>query len=117
MFEKLKAGIFPMFKRKPSIFCPDESGLLEIAKRPEAESELAELQEYRVKPGSYFPRSVVALIQDWQKTLDKARTHDETTARNGATTLSRNAGTHNDGNPRKYDGCKNIHRSQNVPRS
>lgn len=51
----------------------EEHALAEVAKRPNALSELAELEAYNKQKPEFFPRSAVALLSDWSKHLDSGR--------------------------------------------
>lgn len=47
-----------------------------LAGRPTMKQELAELKVFRAKQ-SYFPQSIDSLVENWDKTLDRARNYTE----------------------------------------
>lgn len=52
----------------------EESALVDVVKRANCAQELAELRKYQRENGKFFARTVVALVTDWTKYLDSART-------------------------------------------
>lgn len=77
IFLNLKNELSSLFKRKrPSLTYEEQSNLLEVSKRLEVMSELEELKAFRLRT-EYFPRSLVALLRDWDKTLDQSRNQPE----------------------------------------
>ncbi len=51
----------------------EESGLVDISKRPSCLRELDELRAYQRRNAKYFPRSLESLLGNWTKHLDSAR--------------------------------------------
>jgi hypothetical protein len=75
--ERLKRRLEQMYKRPMSIMWDhcDEHQLSDISRRPNPMAELDELEAYRKRNGKFFPMSITALLQGWQKTLDAARNY------------------------------------------
>jgi len=71
----IRDGLCKMFERDPVDRWSylEESALVEVVKRANFAQELEELKQYQRVNGKYFPRSIAAILNDWTKTLDSAR--------------------------------------------
>lgn len=75
----VKRRLNKLFNRPESHIWPyfEESSLVDLMKRPAFAEEFEELEKFKSKPDSFFPRSNEALMRDWSKTLDRARNHGD----------------------------------------
>ena len=73
--QELKVMLASMYKRRNQLIWPqnEEQAIARIVRRDNWKDELTELQEYRNMDGKFFPRSISALLDGWDKTLDQAR--------------------------------------------
>lgn len=76
---QLKSKLEKMFKRPHSLSWPhsEEFALAEVCRRPSVMDEISELEKFKAKPDSFFPKSVSSLLNGWQATIDRSRNHSE----------------------------------------
>ena len=75
--ECVRSAVNALIKRPPTDrwTYAEEHALAEICQRPDILTQLKHIQEYRqkIRNSEFFPRSVIALLEGWSKTLDHAR--------------------------------------------
>ncbi len=78
----LKTWLCEVFQKTPGVIWPnnEEFLIVDLSRRPLLSDEISELQTYRVQNLRYFPRSSSRLLEQWDKTLDEARSWKETHA-------------------------------------
>lgn len=108
-YQILDSRIGMLFGRtSPAFLYSEQSALAEISRRPDILNELAEIEAFHRKPENFFPQSMERLLTDWQKTLDRAKTHDtrkqknDNDKRNGGQIIDRSIGTANEGVASQY---------------
>ena len=77
-YKWLETELCAFYNRKTLTLPPGEEQCLvaEVARRPDVQSEFAELKKYRQEVGQkFFPQSIKALCSQWDCNLDKSRNH------------------------------------------
>lgn len=75
-FPKLEPALLKMYKRDlDGMVYEEQEQIFFLSQRPRILSELAEIEAFRTKPESYFPQSLYSLVNNWQQTLDRARSY------------------------------------------
>lgn len=75
-FKEVERRLLPLFQRElDGMFYEEQEQIFFLSQRPRILSELAEIEAFRTKPESYFPQSLYSLVNNWQQTLDRARSY------------------------------------------